>query len=153
MYVIRDPGVGLMPPEVWANPGAPSVPKAASMILPAGEQFVGDAMVAEGLAGAELAGGINWSQFGTDMLRQGIKDTTAIIGAGLQRVGRTQVQPQAQTPVHTVTGTRTPTPPPPVYVPPTPEKKGLPTWAWIAIGVGGVGVVGGLVWWFMRKPT
>jgi hypothetical protein len=31
----------------------------------------------------------------------------------------------------------------PAAIPPTPEeKKGLPTWAWILIGVGGAGVLG-----------
>ena len=37
-------------------------------------------------------------------------------------------------------------------LPPTPEvKKGLPAWAWALIGIGGVGAVGGLAWFFIAK--
>jgi hypothetical protein len=153
MYIVRDPGVGLMPPEVWANPGTPSVPKVASMVLPTGEMFVGDEMANTGLAGAdlagaELAGGVNWSQFGTDMLKQGIKDTTSVIGAGLKRVGKTRVSRTPQT----VVGTRAPEPELvyPEYAPP-PPKQGLPTWAWAVIGIGGVAVIGGAAFFLLRR--
>jgi len=32
-----------------------------------------------------------------------------------------------------------------------PAKKGLPLWAWIGIGVGGVGLLGGLIYFLTRK--
>lgn len=129
MYTIHASRVGLMPPGVGIEPGTPNVPMTANMILPGGEEF---------------AGGVNWAKFGEDMLRTGIKDTSKLIGGALSRAGRSKVTSAPARPV-----VPAPLPPSgpalPVYAPP-PAKKGLPTWAWALIAVGGVAVVGGVIY-------
>lgn len=216
MYSVHDGSVSGFPPVEWVSKGTlPKVPLDLNMVLPGGEGLKrnipevspGGAQVVEAALGEDRtrSGGStgttpNWSQFGFDMLSQGIKDTTSIIAAAIGGAGRQSVQqgydksfeqqlaqqqlqmqaqaqqqqlqmqaaamqqqmaleqqrlqmemaqaqkvaPPAQSQMmYPMTG-QYPAEQPKV-------KKKLPTWAWVLIGLGGAGAIGGGLYWFLGR--